>query len=134
METSDARLRFTATAGEVTGLVLEGDGPEARGRRIQLRERELVFRNGDVSLSGSLVLPDGPGPHPAVVIVHGSGPLTRRGPRYMAHLFAHRGIPALAYDKRGTGRSTGRWQTTPPRWSGCFRSKDVDAARVGLFG
>src|SRR5687767_2374358 len=44
------------------------EGVESRGR-----EEEVRFRNGEVELAGTLLLPDGPGPHPAVVFLHGSG-------------------------------------------------------------
>jgi predicted nucleic acid-binding Zn ribbon protein len=86
------------------------DAGSVKGRRIRFRQREVEFGDGEVSLSGTIVLPASEDPHPGVVIVHGSGPLTRRVPRYMAELFAHRGIAALVYDKRGTGESTGEWR------------------------
>jgi hypothetical protein len=44
------------------------------------REREVVFNNGEVKLAGTLLLPAGEPPHNAVVLVHGSGPGTARGP------------------------------------------------------
>ena len=73
-------------------------------------EEEVRFRNGDVTLSGTLFIPSGKGPHPAVVFVHGDGPDTREGYRFFADLFARQGIAALIYDKRGVGASTGDWR------------------------
>ncbi|MFW6080048.1 MAG: alpha/beta hydrolase family protein [Gemmatimonadota bacterium] len=120
------------------------DSPErSTGRRVPLREREVEFDGDGVRLSGSVILPEGEGPHPGVVIVHGSGPLTRRGPRYMGQLFADRGVAALVYDKRGTGGSTGEWQgashealTGDARAAveALRRQPEVDAGRVGLYG
>src|SRR5580704_1876952 len=37
-------------------------------------EETVHFASGDISLAGTLVLPEGSQPHPAVVLVHGSGP------------------------------------------------------------
>jgi hypothetical protein len=44
-----------------------------------------------------------------VVLVHGSGKDSAVDTYYMAYLFASHGIAALAYDKRGTGGSTGKY-------------------------
>src|SRR4051794_33792490 len=63
------------------------------------------FFNRDVRLAGTLVLPAAPGPHAAVVLLHGSGPQKRD--LFMARWFAEQGIAALAYDKRGVGESAG---------------------------
>jgi hypothetical protein len=40
----------------------------------ELCEEPVVFRDDTVRLVGTLVLPRTTGPHPAVVLVHGSGP------------------------------------------------------------
>jgi fermentation-respiration switch protein FrsA (DUF1100 family) len=81
-------------------------------------ERSVTVPNpGGQPLAGTLVIPDGPGPHPAAVIVSGFGPGTRdgalsggpRGGLYAAwaRQLAARGVMALRYDKRGTGDSPG---------------------------
>lgn len=38
-----------------------------------------VAADGGTPLAGTLTLPSGPGPHPAVLLLHGSGPLDRDG-------------------------------------------------------
>lgn len=128
---------------EVDRIGGSSGGGSVDGRRVRFHEREVEFGNGEVSLSGTVVLPSGEGPHPGVVIVHGSGPLTRRAPLYMAELFAHRGIAALAYDKRGTGASTGEWRAASHEalagdagaaWRTLRDQPEVDPGRVGLFG
>lgn len=68
-------------------------------------ERDFAVAQGQ--LPGTLSLPAGTGPFPAVVLVHGSGPNDRDqtlGPnrpfRDLAHGLAGHGIAVLRYDKR----------------------------------
>lgn len=76
--------------------------------RLQATDkREVSFKNGSVNLKGTLYIPKGEGPFPAVVFVHGSGPETRGNSSYSAKWFASIGYVALAYDKRGSGESDG---------------------------
>jgi predicted acyl esterase len=80
--------------------------------RLPYSSTDVVFKNGDVTLSGSLYIPRGDGPFPAIIMLQGSGPETRWGAnRFWADYFGRRGIAALIYDKRGSGKSTGDWQT-----------------------
>lgn len=73
------------------------------------RDLDVHFSNGNVTLSGTLVLPKTDGPHPAVVFIHGSGKNTRDHLRFFADRFASHGIAGLVYDKRGVGDSTGEF-------------------------
>lgn len=70
---------------------------------------QITFRNGDVRLSGVLVKPEGVGPFPAVVFVHGAGPATHDEPAFVVHAnaFLRQGFAVLTYDKRGSGGSSG---------------------------
>ncbi len=70
-------------------------------------ESEVVVGDGEWALPGTLTLPKGEVPVPAVVLVHGSGPLDRDetvGPnkpfRDIAWGLASKGIAVLRYDKR----------------------------------
>ena len=137
------RVRFDETRRPSPTLTWEEDGRILAGRRAPLVEREVTIQNGDIRLAGTLVLPPGPGPHPAIVHVPGSGPLTRRIPRYMADFLAYHGIAALVTDKRGTGGSTGQWNgLSHADWATDVEAQldflraqpDVDANRLGLFG
>jgi uncharacterized protein len=118
------------------------------GEAIQYRVEPARFASGDVQLRGSLFIPNSRGPHPAVVLLHGSGAQTRDSYiRYFADRFARSGIAALIYDKRNTGR------TDIPLWQqggGTFANFANDAAaavrylrahpnlidprRIGLWG
>lgn len=81
------------------------------------RQEEVTFASvPGVQMAGTLTLPQGTGPFPAVVLVTGSGPQDRDeellGHKPFAVLADHltrRGIAVLRYDDRGVGRSTGRF-------------------------
>lgn len=74
---------------------------------IPFNTSDVQFRNGDVSLAGTLVTPATAGPHPAIVWIHGRGKSPRTAFRGFARILAQRGIASLIYDKRGVGASTG---------------------------
>ncbi|MEO6383258.1 MAG: hypothetical protein ABIO30_02240, partial [Thermomonas sp.] len=64
--------------GVATGLRWQEAGKQVTARKIAPhRVEEVTVRNGDVVLKGTLMLPDTPGPHPAIVFAHGSGDATR---------------------------------------------------------
>lgn len=73
-----------------------------------IRTEEIEFISRGDRLAGSLVLPASNGIRAAVVFVHGSGPQTRN--LAWAERFAKDGIAALVYDKRGAGRSGGKYE------------------------
>jgi dienelactone hydrolase len=106
------------------------------------RQVDLRFRSDGAILSGTLVLPAGHAPYPAIVLVHGDGPETRAGYRYFAQRLAASGIAALIYDKRGVGESTGRWPASFEELAAdaaaamaYLRSRrEIDRERVGLWG
>jgi dienelactone hydrolase len=144
-EPGDLTIRFDLAPDGSVALArwtLAG-GRAGAARRAAPRTEEVGFANGEVTLAGTLVLPAGAGPHPAVVLLHGSGPLDRRWLRLWADLFAHSGSAALVYDKRGTGGSTGDWRHADlPALAGDAAAafdllrarRDVDPRRIGLWG
>ena len=97
--------------GNIEGLTWSESGKEPKyAKRVSpYKEEEITFKNGDIELSGSLVIPSTKGPHPAVVLVHGSGPVTRDFYGPLSYVLAQNGIAVLSYDKRGIGKSTGHW-------------------------
>lgn len=105
-----------ALQGEtLSGHFREGDATGtfrlARGSAAApLHEEEVTFSHGGLLLSGTVVKPEGPGPFPGVVFLHGSGPEGRWASRYLAQELARRGVASLIYDKRGVGRSAGDWR------------------------
>lgn len=101
-----------AEDGTVTGIAVRGADwtPPVTASRVAATTEEFSFRNGEVTLQGTLTTPGQPGPHPAIVLVHGSGPLTRNHLGIWVPFFASQGFAVLAFDKRGTGGSSGDWQ------------------------
>ncbi|MEW6523233.1 MAG: alpha/beta fold hydrolase [Bacillota bacterium] len=70
-------------------------------------ESEVIIGSGQWALPATLTLPAAPSPHPAVILVHGSGPHDRNetiGPNQpfkdLAWGLASQGIAVLRYDKR----------------------------------
>lgn len=107
---------------------------------------DLMFDNGDTTLAGTLTMPTGPGPHPGVVMVGGSGPSDRDNdvlfPPIRAAL-VRSGFATLSYDKRGVGGSTGSWldcgvdelaADAAAAVAVLGTHPEVDARAVGLFG
>lgn len=128
-------------AGAAADLQLRGQ-LNVTAPRVPLVERELRFRSGDVTLTGVLVFPPGPGPHPAMLMIPGSGPLTRRSPRQVGDLVAAHGVAVLAVDKRGTGGSTGDWNAlahdawladAKAAFEALLSEPGIDRERVGIY-
>ncbi|HEU5135887.1 MAG TPA: alpha/beta hydrolase [Steroidobacteraceae bacterium] len=72
------------------------------------RVEEVEFVSHGAKLAGSAVFPDGQPIHAAVVFIHGSGEQSRD--LKLAERFAREGIAALVYDKRGVGKSGGKYE------------------------
>jgi hypothetical protein len=71
------------------------------------KEREVTVGDGDWKLPGTLTVPAGKGPYPAVVLVHGSGQRDRDETSFANKVFkdlavglAARGVASLRYEKR----------------------------------
>ncbi len=133
--------------GEVpTGLVR----PQEPLPPFPYEQEEEVYLNEGVELSGTLTLPEGPGPHPAVIMITGSGPQDRdealAGHKpflVVADALTRAGFAVLRSDDRGVGGSGGDLaQATFDDLVGdvlsavaLLRSRsDIDPGRVGLFG
>ena len=113
-----------------------------RASRVPLETRELRIASGNVTLAGLLTMPPGAGPHPAMLMIQGSGPLTRRAPRQTGDLVAAHGVAVLTMDKRGTGGSSGDWTAlSHEAWMGDVgaaldalkRQPGIDPARIGIY-
>jgi dienelactone hydrolase len=139
------RLRVTRDArDQATQVAIERQGKTVRATRKQFyREVPVRYASGEASIAGTLLLPVAAGPHPAIVMIHGSGAVTRDVLRPFADHFARNGVAVLITDKRGTGDSTGRWaratfdDLAEDALAGVryLRSRpEIQAAAIGLHG
>jgi uncharacterized protein len=95
-------------------------------------------------LSALLYLPDGPGPHPAVVLGGGWCYVKELVQPMYASVFARNGMAALVFDYRYMGASTGEPRQHIDPWQQIedYRNaisymesrEDVDSERVGAWG
>jgi uncharacterized protein len=115
------------------------------------REEDVTFNNGAITLAGTLTLPNGAGPHPAVVLVSGSGGQDRdedlgigiKPFRLIADYLTRRGVAVLRYDDRGIGKSTGNFEaaTTADFATDAAAAfdylqtrKEINAREIGILG
>ena len=150
-DTATAVFDGSVSRGEMHGHWTEGDQSGDFTLRRSMRsdgdsalvKKDVFIQNGDVRLSGTLVMPRATVPVPLIVFVQGAGPETRAATLFLADYFAHRGVAAFAYDKRGAGESTGDWKHASfETLAGDveavvqFLSKQpgIDAHRIGLMG
>lgn len=113
----DAWRSTTGWTGRPDGKVVRfGDCAEARvdfdgqaGSKIAFDITETRFAGKGEQLRGRLVLPQGDGPVPIAVIVHGSEDYSGVDFYSVQHLFPAQGVGVFVYDKRGTGQSTGKY-------------------------
>jgi len=108
---------------------------------------ELTFQSGEFKVVGDLRLPSGSGPFPVVLFVHGDGPVDRIG--LMTYLpimerMLQAGFATFAWDKPGTGESTGELSEPNLRHQRAqilldaielLKTRpDIDPTRIGVWG
>lgn len=135
-----AALAIVATMAVFAMSGLEDFSLEGR------KTSDLTFAaNGD-RLSGSVVLPEGEGPFPFVILVHGDGAATRFLDGAMlpfVNALLDAGFGVFAWDKPGTGDSDGDWlaQSMSDRaaeavaaYNAVAALPDAQASAVGFIG
>ena len=132
--------------------VVEYRRPQTPRPPYPYREEEVTFRNPveNFELAGTLTLPEGEGPFPAVVLITGSGAQDRdesifyHKPFHVIadHLTRH-GIAVLRYDDRGTGKSKGMMNNATTMTLAddaeaavtyLLQRPEIDHAKTGLAG
>lgn len=155
----DVRLVFDG-ADRLAGLqVVPSQSIAAYGERPQTpkppfpyAEEEVSYKNsvGGFEIGGTLTLPQGPGPHPAVLLITGSGPQDRDETLFghkpfavIADRLTREGIAVLRVDDRGVGKTGGDPATstvedhaTDVEAGLAFLATrpEIDAKRLGLIG
>ena len=103
----------------------------------------MRFSSGEITLDGTVLIPKGPGPHPAVVLVHGAGPGLAEDYRAIGEAFAEHGFLTLIYDKRTVGYSASPLgtrsyallaQDVVAAVHTLQQREDVDTSAVGVWG
>jgi pimeloyl-ACP methyl ester carboxylesterase len=143
---TEARIEFDRDAsGRIASLVWRKAGsPNRVARRADVeRIEDVQFSNGAIRLAGRIFRPNSTAKVPAIILVHGSGPLDREYMLPLARFLVRRGIAVLGYDKRGVGGSSGDWRTASfddladdvvAAFEYLKTRPDIDPARVGLLG
>lgn len=110
--------------------------PPAPAEPLPYREEEVAMANGEVKLSGTLTVPEGAGPFPAVILITGSGTQNRDEEifgfklfRVIADHLTRQGIAVLRCDDRGFGS-----QGAPGRYTSVDFAGDVIAQATFLQG
>jgi len=115
-------------------------------------EEEVIYENKEagITLAGTLTLPSGNSPFPAVLLITGSGPQDRNETIYnhrpfliLADYLTRQGIAVLRVDDRGVGESTGDFsQATSENFASDVLAgveylktrKEINPKKIGLIG
>lgn len=126
--------------------------PQEPVRPFPYLEEEVTINNemDGLTLAGTLTLPEYEGPHPALILITGSGPQNRDEEIFghkpflvLADYLTREGFAVLRYDDRGVGASTGDFSraTTEDLARDVLSVIDflktrpeIDANRIGLIG
>jgi uncharacterized protein len=126
--------------------------PQNPQKPYPYREEDVIYDNKSAGnkLAGTLTIPTGKGPFPAVVLITGSGPQDR-DESLMGHkpflvlsdYLTRQGIAVLRVDDRGVAKSTGDFATattadfatdTEAGIAYLKTRPEVDAKKIGLIG
>ena len=123
-----------------------------REERASYTEKNILLPGSvtGVTLGAAFVIPEGPGPFPAVVLVNGSGPQDRNATvvghkpfLIIAHHLALHGIASIRYDDRQIGESTGLFDTSTTAdftndaetaLTFLLNHPTIDSSKVGVIG
>lgn len=133
-------------------LSLKNNRPQEPMPPFPYREEPVNFDNktAGIQLAGTLTLPQGKGPFPAIVLVSGSGP-QERDETILGHkpflvlsdYFSRNGYAVLRYDDRGVAHSGGTFEgaTTADFTTDALAAvhylqtrKDVNKKKIGIMG
>jgi len=150
-----AALRGDIFLPAVDALTPVASEPTPDPATLPYTAEEVTFTGGDpdVTLAGTLTLPRTAGPHPAIVLVGGSGPQDRdeslrpvsaiKPLALVADALSRAGLVVLRYDDRGVAESTGDYagaalsdftDDLAAALAWVRERPEVDAARTGVLG
>ncbi len=135
-----------------TNKVEEVKRPQEPKKPYPYKEEEVKFQNkeADITLAGTLTLPESGNNFPAVVLITGSGSQDRNETimnhkpfLVLANYLTRRGIAVLRYDDRGFGESGGKFSTATTQdfvtdalsaVDYLLSRKEVNPKEIGLIG
>ena len=128
-----------------TAVEREAMGTRSFGSQ-EANVEEIRFRSGRFRVVGDLRTPLGEGPHPAIIMVHGDGPIVRGGDPATycpaMEIFLRNGYAVFSWDKPGSGESTGRFKDLHEERAEILADgiqvlaehPSIDPTRIGLWG
>lgn len=142
---------LTLNLKPVESAASEGNRPQTPKGPFPYDSKDVSYPSLDpeVKIAGTLTLPRGAGPHPAVLLITGSGAQDRDETIFghkpfwvIADYLTRRGIAVLRVDDRGVGGSTGPADSTSQDFAqdvkgglAFLRSQpEIDPKRIGLLG
>ena len=159
LNAAGTEIAGTWTQGSALPLVLKKVEKLTRPARPQEPKPPFPYRSehvaivnavGQVVLDGTLTVPEGKGPHPAVVLITGSGAQNRDEEIFghkpflvLADHLSRHGVAVLRYDDRGVGKSTGNFASATSEdfagdawaaWQTVATRPEIDPKRTGLLG
>ncbi len=151
-EFNQAGLELPLVLNRFDGVISAPKRPQQPTAPFDYEIKEVTIKTADekVKLSGTLTIPKGKGPFPAVVLVSGSGPQDRNE-ELMGHqpflvLADHltkNGIVVLRYDDRGVGKSTGDFNVATSfdfaddaeaAFKLLLKQKKINPLQIGILG
>ena len=112
--------------------------------------KEITFKNDTVTFGATLTIPQDVKRPPVAIILSGTGKQDRDGTMAGHKLFAdiadylgNHGVAVLRFDDRGTGKSTGVYETATTEdfandglsaLNALKKRKDIDPSRIGFIG
>lgn len=126
--------------------------PQEPVKPYPYQETEVTVANkaAGISLAGTLTIPQGKGPFPAVILISGSGPQDRdqtiMGHKpflVLADYLTRQGFAVLRLDDRGVGKSGGNFATattddfatdTEAAYTYLRNHKNINPKKIGLLG
>jgi dienelactone hydrolase len=134
---------FLANGDDISRVIWMHGGRQAAQfpNKIFFSERAVTFSRGFTDLSGTLILPPGEGPFPAVVWLAGSQCRPRKLSEGVARQLVAQNVAVLLFDPRGCGTSEGKSGGDADLAEDALaavaflrRQERIDPKRVGIFG
>ena len=135
-----------------TSIASKPNRPQEPKTPLPYSSKDVTFVNevAGITLAGTLTLPKGKGPFPAVVLVTGSGAQNRNEEilnhkpfLVLSDYLTRSGIAVLRYDDRGVGQSGGKFDGSTTSdfaydaqaaYNFLARTKKINKERIGIIG